>query len=102
MEPVLAAGATDTQKREFVRRLFPDPLDDAEGMAWNDFAMACAAETTLLIDPYSVDPEAYLAWEADDVLKEVSVTAKDLVSQHFFQAVERFYGLNRVELRLAR
>ena len=96
--PPLAPGATIAQKREFVRRFAPDPLDPAHGQTWELFEAAHQAEGCLLLNPYADDPEKHFAWDADAALQEVAVRAKDEASRPFYEAAEQFYGLNRPEL----
>jgi hypothetical protein len=98
LAPVLACGATEEQTREFVRRFAPDPLDAADGQAWAAFETACQAEGCCLLNPYTDDPEEHFVWEADSSLQEVAVRPNSDAAQHFHQAAEQFYGLNRPEL----
>ena len=41
----------------------------------NDFILQHEQERPLLINPYFDEPAEYFAWRADDVLREVEVTA---------------------------
>ncbi len=97
-EPGLPLGADDAGKREFVRRFAPDPLDEAEGQPWVEFATRCSDEGCLLLNPYTDDPESHFAWEADEVLREVALRPARSEADPFFQAAVQFYGLNRPEL----
>lgn len=100
--PVLPAGADDAARREFVRRFAPDPLDDADGMAWAAFEAALGGEGASLVNPYTEDPEPHFRWVADAALQEVAVRARSNASARFHEAAEKFYGLNRPELALER
>ena len=96
--PVLASGAAEPQKREFVRRLAPDPLDAADGQPWPEFETFCKVEGCHLLNPYADCPEEHFVWEADSTLQEVAVRPKNNGAQRFHKAAEQFYGLNRPEL----
>lgn len=96
--PKLAAGATEAEKREFVRRFAPDPLNPAEGLPLDLFESACRAEGGLLVNPYYENPEVHFAWEADTALQEVTMRPRVNASAPFYKAALQFYGLNRAEL----
>jgi uncharacterized protein (TIGR02646 family) len=97
MEPALPANPTP----DVLAALSPDPLDQAVVDA---FAAQCLSEEAGIPDPYVVDPEALFTWRADDTLREVEIQARDASppSQRAFDAVERFLGLNRPELKQLR
>ena len=82
-------------------RLTPDPVNEAEGMAWADFAAGCAREGAHLPDVYRDDPEALFRWEADETRKEVRLAARADVagSAEALAAAEGVLGLNRAELK---
>ncbi len=113
--PVLAAAMTPSQnlplnepteveKNSIAPLLFPDPLEDSEGLPFTDFKIACEKEKALLIDPYMFNPEEFFAWETDEVLKEVTLIPRketpDL--RNIVNAAEDCLGLNREELRVLR
>jgi hypothetical protein len=100
--PQLPVNADAGVRREFVRRFAPDPLDNAEGMAWAAFEAQLSEEGASLVNPYMEDPEPHFRWEADAALQEVVVRARSTASARFHQAAETFYGLNRPELALER
>ena len=100
--PAPPAGATAAELSEFVRRFAPDPLDEAAGMAWNDFEAAIRGEGPSLLNPYWDEPEQHFAWEADAALQEVAVRPSSDASRRFHTAAERFYGLNRPDLAMER
>jgi 5-methylcytosine-specific restriction endonuclease McrA len=101
-EPLLPAQATDADKESFVRGMCPDPLVEADGMEWEAFAVACRNEQALLLDPYSDDPELHFAWEPDAVQKYVYLRAGGAAAADLFDAANRYFGLNRMELLLER
>jgi len=96
--PVLPSPATAAQRREFVRRLTPDPLDEQEGRPWQEFQDACRNERALLLNPYVDDPSLVFAWEVDDTLNEVRLVPRGAAAQPFVVAAEECLGLNRDEL----
>jgi hypothetical protein len=100
-EPVVADGATDEERVRFIRCLAPDPLNEPDGLAWAEFECAMLAEQAELLNPYHDVPETHFAWRADPVLKEVVLCAKDgsAESARIVAAAEKYYGLNREELK---
>ena len=60
----------------------------------------CLAERPLLLNPYTDEPEKYMAWKAIPALKEVRMVAVEgsSFSNAAVQAMERYYGLNRERL----
>jgi len=104
-EPQLALNLTDSQLRDLVRALTPDPLSDADGQPMAQFLAALTAEAGDLPNPYGEeDPEPLFKWVADDVLMEVVIAPRDASprARRAFDAVDRFLGLNREELRRLR
>lgn len=85
---------------EAVAMLNPDPLEEAEGMAYAAFEFACSSERAHLVDVYREDPELFFKWEADPVLKAVRIAprTKSSRSQLAARAAEAVLGLNREEL----
>lgn len=90
----------DTDLQAFAPNLTPDPLTEAEGMAWTDFEQAHLAERPLLFNPYYDNPEDFLGYEYDLELNEVSVFVLSTIDNHqLYQiALESYYGLNRTNL----
>lgn len=101
-EPRLPAQASDADQEAFVRGMCPDPLVEADGMAWEAFAEACRNERALLLDPYIDDPKQHFAWEADEVQKYVYLKPGNTAAADVFDAANRYFGLNRTELLLER
>lgn len=82
-------------------RFAPDPVEVASGYTLEKFLEDIGLEKAGLIDPYVVDPSRYFKWRADPVLKEVVVAPLNnrAESKRAFEAAERYYGLNRDELK---
>lgn len=99
-----AVEPDETQKNILAPALFPDPLEDSEGLPFADFKTACETEKSFLIDPYIFNPEDFFAWEADEVLKEVKlIPRKNTVEfNNIVKTAEDCLGLNREELRILR
>ena len=97
-EPALPPGADSAARAEWVRRLAPDPLDEADGLKWADFRAARTAEGAHLPDPYEDEVEDLFSWEADAALQEVAVRPRTPAAQPSFDAAVRYFGLNRPEL----
>ena len=97
-------STTDEEFAKLCAAVNPDPLNEADGMAWPQFAALCAAEQAQLPDPYAVDPEPLFSWFADDVLNEVEIRPADnsATTKATFDAVDEYLGLNRAELRTGR
>ncbi|MPR31794.1 HNH endonuclease [Salmonirosea aquatica] len=82
----------------FAANLNPDPLQESAGLGYNDFKQVCDQEGALLLNPYYHDPEAFIAYSADDLLQEVAVTAATEEARPVVEASVVIYGLNRTEL----
>jgi uncharacterized protein (TIGR02646 family) len=92
----------DDQKEKLASFLFPDPLNEAEGLSHQDFNDFCEVEKSGLIDPYSrINPEVFFAWEADETLKEVKLIPRKNTTENqiIVKEAEECLGLNREELR---
>ena len=90
-------------------KIAPDPLNKTQV---NAFIHRHEQERPLLLNPYFDDPSEYFAWRADDVLREVDITANpdspevETIANTRNREVESIaaasidhYGLNRKELR---
>ncbi len=97
--PSIRSNTSDEKIGSLAGTLAPDPLDAAEGFPRNHFFDACAAEKSLLPDPYAEDPEDLFAYEADEVLHEVRVVPRSPASTDRVVACETHLGLNRQPLR---
>jgi uncharacterized protein (TIGR02646 family) len=78
--------------------LAPDPLD-LPGI--DKFAKAIAREVAGLPDPYFENPEAFFAWEVRPASGHVVMVARTSAprSREMLAAVEKYYGVNREELK---
>lgn len=110
--PIIKRNTTDNFITTQVGTIAPDPLDAAQVSA---FVRLHQEERPLLLNPYFDDPAEYFAWRADDVLREVEITANsenqqvEIVVNTENPDVEtiaaasiQYYGLNRMELRVGR
>jgi hypothetical protein len=100
--PVPPTNMTDAQKASFASKMSPDPLELADTQLLADFAALCAGESALLVNPYFDEPEKHFKWEVHPVLPKVVIKAKCGASQAFYEAAEKFYGLNRDDLQFER
>jgi uncharacterized protein (TIGR02646 family) len=100
-QPDIPANSTPEQRRAIAALCAPDPFEEIAGLGWKDFAAAMLAEGALLPNPYFEDPEELFVWDADPVLKEVSLRPRpgNPRANRVAAAVEQYLGLNREELR---
>lgn len=102
MKPGRTIPATVTQADidAIAAFLSPDPFDDNAGMKLEDFVKAAKKEKPGLVDPYFFDPEPFFKWIPDEVKKEVAIAPRKntVTAKRAFDAVTKFYGLNRAEL----
>lgn len=89
---------TDQELEILASVLNPDPFEEAEGLGFNEFKEALQKEEALLINPYLDNPEDFFAYEADEVLREVSIVPVHPGVKEFVEASVDIYGLNRPEL----
>ncbi len=96
----IPAQVTQTDIDAISAFLIPDPLNDVEGLPMTDFLKAIKKEKAGLIDPYIFDPEPFFKWTANEVKKTVEIAPRKntVVIKRTFEAVTKFYGLNRPEL----
>lgn len=110
--PTIRRNTTDDYIAAKVGTIAPDPLNTNQV---NVFIRLHQQERPLLLNPYFDDPAAYFAWRADDVLREVEITANPespqveiIVSaenpevEPIAAASIQHYGLNRQELKALR
>jgi hypothetical protein len=95
------ATVTKAQLEVIARMFAPDPLNDADGYPMAKFLKATTKEKPGLVDPYIIDPAPLFKWTADPVLKEVSIQPRNnkTAAKRAYAAVEKYYGLNRDELK---
>lgn len=100
----ILANTTDPEISTMAGNLAPDPLNDAEGLPMLDFITHHNTENPNLLNPYFINPETYFAWSADDNLREVSLIPVNNMpnAPRYVDAANRYYGLNRVELKRMR
>lgn len=99
--PQVASGLSDDALEAMLDTFAPDPYDTSVSFTLARLVAACKAENPGLPDPYNDDPEPYFKWEADPANKEVWLRPRTHSTKHTFIAhsCERFFGLNREELR---
>ncbi len=110
--PVIRRNTTNDFIEAKAGQIAPDPLDADQVDA---FIRLHQQERPLLLNPYFDEPAEYFAWHADDVLREVEITANresprleivvnpenpDL--EPIAAASIQYYGLNRKELKALR
>jgi uncharacterized protein (TIGR02646 family) len=76
--------------------LTPDPLLEESVEA------QLRGEDAGLLNPYFDDPDRHFAWTVDDDLKEVRLSAVHPPAGFQVESAEKYYGLNREELRRLR
>lgn len=81
-----------------------DPMVPSRGMPYADFEAEHRAEHPFIPDPYMDDPENMFGWKADDVIKEVEIFVLDTTADkaQVQEAIEKYLGLNRLELKQLR
>jgi uncharacterized protein (TIGR02646 family) len=94
----ISSETTNEEIHLLANRLNPDPLIETEGLGYEDFKSLHSTERPLLINPYYENPEDYFAYEADDILREVSIISLTDDVIPFVEASVDVYGLNRKEL----
>ena len=110
--PTIRRNTTDDYIAAKAGTIAPDPLNKNQV---NAFIRLHQQERPLLLNPYFDDPVAYFAWRADDVLREVEITANpespqiEITVQVENPEVEpiaaasiQHYGLNRQDLKALR
>ena len=110
--PTIRRNTTDNYIAAKAESIAPDPLNKNRV---NAFIRLHQQERPLLLNPYFDDPAPYFAWRADDVLREVEITANtegpqiEITVQAATPEVEpiatasiQHYGLNRQELKALR
>lgn len=80
----------------------PDPIDIALNYTLQQYLEEHEAEIALLLNPYFDDPKIYFAYEADDTTEEVIIVPTKAEYANRVKAAEKFYGINRIELKNVR
>jgi len=100
--PVVFSGLEPHELENLIGTFAPDPLDPD---AVKSFHALCCDEDPLLLNPYVEDPEPLFKWVCDEILMEVEIQAADNLDElrrQRFEAVAKYYGLNREHLRKRR
>jgi uncharacterized protein (TIGR02646 family) len=99
--PNLTTQTTDEEIDLLAPTLNPDPIDDS-GLKLTDFIKAYHTERPLLLNPYFDDPSEFFAWKVETVLEHVILIPKKTKYRPYIEAAEKYYGLNRKELKESR
>ena len=95
--PTIRCNTTNQFIAAKAGKIAPDPLDEAQV---DEFILLHQRERPLLLNPYFDEPAEYFAWRADDVLREVEITANsENADESIAIASIEHYGLNRKELK---
>jgi len=100
--PQIPDGISAEEFAQLVSRASIEPVDEASGMPYDDFFRVCKEEDCDLLNPYFDNPEEKFSWEVDDVLKTVTISAKEPQFERYVQAARAFYGFDREELKSLR
>lgn len=98
-EPEITKNSLDQEIEQLAGHISPDPIDINIEYTLQEYLDKHKAEKALLINPYFDKPEAYFAYEADDITKEVKIIPTKSKFKKHIKAAEEFYGLNRIELK---
>lgn len=101
-EPVISANYTDTQIQLLAGMISPDPVDTGINFTLARHENEHKSELPALLNPYFDDPTLFFAYDADDILQEVTVVAASPTAQPYIDAAESCYGINRNELKTIR
>ncbi|MBL8897116.1 MAG: hypothetical protein JNM84_05790 [Planctomycetes bacterium] len=95
--PKKPASSAKTARLAFAASLAPAADDEP---ARKHFWKRCDAEKAWLLDPYREDPERWIAWSSDAVLRETRAVPipRSPKSKRIVQVAEEILGLNREEL----
>lgn len=102
--PVVLATFSDADVASLAHQITPDPLNDNDGMHFQDFLESHSIEGALLVNPYYNDPADIFEYSVDEVQKEIIINVKTEVNnaRKIQKAIVDTYGLNRLELRQLR
>lgn len=99
--PTLTISTTNQEIDLLALTINPDPIDNS-GLKLTEFVKAYHIERPLLLNPYFDDPSEYFAWEIDAVLKHIILIPQKPKYKSYIEAAEKYYGLNRKELKESR
>jgi hypothetical protein len=77
----------------------PDPIDINLSYTLQTYLDAHIAEHPFLLNPYFDDPTMLIGYDADDITEEVSIIPVNAAAKPYIDAMEDFYGINRIELK---
>ncbi len=97
--PRVRKNSTDTFLQNLAGNLSVDPLDDNAGMPFADFRQAHEDERPLSLDPYLDDPTQFIAYENNDLTREVILVSRGQPEKELVDSAIDLFGLNRKELR---
>ena len=94
----ITAGMSDEQLETLAPRLTVDPINESEGMSYQEFEDSLLSEWALLVHPYFDEPSEYYAYKAILETKEVHVVPAQKQYADLIEAAEELFGINRTEL----
>lgn len=94
----IAKTATDAQLELIAPTLTVDPINELEGMPYQQFIDDLHIEWALLVHPYFEEPSDYYAYKAIPETKEVFVVPANEDCTDVIDAAEQLFGINRKEL----
>jgi hypothetical protein len=97
--PVIKMSMTHSQLVATARAMNVDPVQDGAGMPRKKFLDVLKKERGLMINPYLEDPAEYFAYKPILSNKEVIVIPLKPAHKAIVAACDKFYGVNRQELR---
>ncbi|NUO01207.1 MAG: hypothetical protein HUU01_11390 [Saprospiraceae bacterium] len=100
--PPITVNTTDQEINQLVGNISPDPIDITLNYGLQRYIDEHRLEMALLLNPYFDDPTAYFAYEADDTIEEVRIIPSKPEYFKYVEAAEKYYGINRIELKNAR
>jgi hypothetical protein len=98
LSPPVEINSTDNDLIQLAGNISPDPIDISLGFTLQTFLQHHTQESAFLLNPYFDNPAKYIAYEADDLLEEIKIIPANPQFQHHINAMEDFYGINRIEL----
>lgn len=102
--PIVRKTSTDDQLKRLAQLLTPDPVDIDTAPTLSSFLRATEREEADLMNPYEIDPEPLITYEADEVneVVRIEVAAEVTHREARQRAIDEVYGLNREELMKVR
>lgn len=97
--PDIKKGMTAAQIKAAARIMTADALKDEDGMSMKLFTETINNEGALLVHPYFQNPADFFAYVPILETKEVMVVPTKASAKPVVDACEKFFGINRQELR---